>query len=128
MISYKDSIKLIDVDTDGYNDKTVVINQTVKSLFHLGGSYLQTASAEEHAADAHVYLNPKDPIVLANAYRLEGLYIVANLFGGDESDAWYRISRVVVGQRKLLANNVDNVHCFLTKVKAIADLPDPEES
>jgi len=97
-------------------------------LFHLGGSYSQSASAEEHAADAHVYLNPKDPIVLANAYRLEGMYIVANMFGGDESDAWYRIGSVVVGQRKLLANNVDNVHCFLNKVHALADLPEPEES
>jgi len=128
MISYKDKVKLILVDADGYNDKTVVLNQTVKSLFHLGGSYSQSASAEEHAADAHVYLNPKDPIVLANAYRLEGMYIVANMFGGDESDAWYRIGSVVVGQRKLLANNVDNVHCFLNKVHALADLPEPEES
>ena len=128
MISYKDTVKLIEVDADGYNDKTVVLNQAVKALFHLGGSYAQTASAEEHLADAHVYLNPKDANVLVNAYRLEGMYIVANLFGGDEADAWYRIGRVVVGQRKLLENNVDNVHCFLNKVQALAELPDPEES
>lgn len=128
MIVYKDTVKLIETSADGYNDKTVVLNTPVKSLFHLGASYVQGGSAEEYAADAHVYLNPKDPNVLTNAYRLEGMYIVANLFGGDEADAWYRINRVVVGQTKLLSNKVDNVHCFLTKVKAVAELPDPEES
>lgn len=122
MIVYKDTVKLVEVTADGYNDKTVVLNEPIKSLFHLGASYINGATAEERAADAHVYLNPKDANVLANAYRLEGMYIVANIFGGNEADAWYRIGSVVVGQTKLLSNKVDNVHCFLNKVQAIADL------
>ena len=128
MIIYKYTVKLVGVDVDGYNDKTVSLAESVKSLFHLGGSYSNSSKSEDFTSDAHVYLNPKDENVLNNAYRLEGMYIIANMFGGDESEAWYRINRVVVGQTKLLTNKVDNVHCFLTKVKAIAEIPEESES
>lgn len=123
MIVYQDKVKLLDVSIDGYNDKTVIVNETVNALFHQGSSYVNGQAADQFTADAHVYLDPKNLTVLDNAFRLEGWYIVANLFGGDESRGWYRIESVVVGQRKLLNNKVDNVHCFLKKVSAIEDLP-----
>lgn len=123
MIIYKDTVQLVDVSIDGYNDKSVIVNETVHALFHQGTSYVNGLNAEQVAADAHVYLDPKDPTVLDNAFRLEGWYIIAAPFGGEESESWYRIESVVVGQRKLLDNNVDNVHCFLKKVSAITELP-----
>ena len=123
MIIYQDKVQLLEVSIDGYNDKSVIVNETVHALFHQGTSYVNGQTADQFAADAHVYLDPKNPTVLDNAFRLEGWYIVANPFGGDESKSWYRIESVVVGQRKLLNNQVDNVHCFLKKVSAIEDLP-----
>lgn len=124
MIVYKDRVRLLDVEVDGYNDKTVVFDEQIKALFHLGSSVMSAPYSDQIIADAHVYLDPKSVHLKSRAYRLEGLYIIANVFGADDSTSWYRIESVVVGQRKLLANNVDNVHCFLKKVEAVAELPE----
>ena len=72
--------------------------------------------------DAHAYLDISDAYVLENAFRLEGMYLVANIFNGSEEESWYKISRCKVGQRKLLGNEVNNIHCFLTKCEALEPL------
>ena len=122
MISYKDTVYLVNLSVDGYNDKTISTTEEISALFHLGASYSNQDGATLYGSDAHVYLNPKNSVVMSNAYRLEGWYVVASIFGGDLNEGWYRIETVVVGQQKLLSNNVDNVHCFLKKVAAPVEL------
>ena len=87
-------------------------------------SQAESNYVEGISTDAHVYLDIENPFVKANAYRLEGMYIVANLQGGRESQAWYKISSCILGQRKLLDNDYNNIHCRLTKCAAL----DMEES
>lgn len=124
MIRYQDTVRLIDLAVDGYNDKVVDTDVLVKALFHLGASYSNENADTLYESDAHVYLDPRNSEVLSAIYRLEGWYIVpvATPFAYYQKESWYRIERVVVGQRKLLNNNVDNVHCFLKKVAAPTEL------
>ena len=124
LLEYKDPVLLIETAQDGYGDNMVVHIEHLNGLFRLGASQAEMNFVEGLATDAHIYLDIDNPFVRENAFRLEGMYIVANLHGGDESQAWYKISRCVLGQRKLLENDLNNIHCWLTKCSAL----DLEES
>ena len=119
LLNYQDVVRLIQTTQNGYGDHTISVDIEVPALFHEGTSQSQSGYVERIACDAHVYLDPENEYIKANAFRLEGMYLVANLYGGEESESWYKISRVVVGQRKLLDNAINNCHCFLTKCDAL---------
>lgn len=116
MINLKDTVRLATTVSDGYGDTTVEVLTEIDSLFLQSTSNSHSNNTEVTQADAHVYLDPFNPVLLAKGYRIEGMYLIANPFGAEDNESWYKISRVVVGQRKLLGNDVDNVHCFLQKV------------
>lgn len=122
MIVYKDTVQLAETVSDGYGDKRVVVLDTIPALFLQSTGSGHTSNADYVDADAHVYLDKDNAELLSRGYRIEGMYIIANPFGNAEDMSWYRIERVVVGQRKLLANNVDNVHAFLRKVAKLVDV------
>lgn len=116
---YLDTVTLVTTSTDGYGDQKVEVLADVKALFIQRTGVDHSQNAELPISDAVVYLDPKDPTVLNNAYRLEGMYVIARPFGQDQEESWYKIIGVNVGQRKLLSNMVDNVHCQLQKVAGL---------
>jgi len=119
LLNYQDTVRLIQTAQNGWGDNEITVDIPVGALFHEGTSQSQSGYVERIACDAHVYLDIDNPFIQENAFRLEGMYIVANLYGGKESESWYKISRVVIGQRKLLDNALNNCHCFLTKCDAL---------
>lgn len=119
LLDYKDDLLLIETTQDGYGDDSLVHVEEVKGLFLEGTSQSETNYTEMISSDAHVYLDIENDFIKNNAFRLEGMYLVANLYGGIETESWYKISRCKVGQRKLLENDINNVHCFLTKCEAL---------
>lgn len=116
MIALKDIVQLAETTSDGYGDVSVNVLTDVASLFLQSTGSAHSSNVDIANADAHVYLDIDNPILTERGYRIEGMYINANPFGAEGSESWYRITRVVVGQRKLLENNVDNVHAYLQKV------------
>lgn len=119
LLDYKDDLLLIETEQDGYGDNSLSHIEKVKGLFLQGTSQSQITYTEMLGTDAHVYLDIENEYVKENAFRLEGMYLVANLYGGTDEESWYKISRCKVGQRKLLENDINNVHCFLTKCEAL---------
>lgn len=119
LLNYQDTVRLIQTAQNGWGDNEVITDILVGALFHEGTSQSQSGYVERIACDAHVYLDIDNPFIQENAFRLEGMYLVANLYGGVESESWYKISRVVIGQRKLLDNALNCCHCFLTKCDAL---------
>lgn len=115
LLNYKDDVVLVDTYPDDYGDMGISHVEKLKGLFVQGTSQTRTGYVDAIGTDAHVYLDINNAFVQENAFRLEGMYLVANIFGGQENQQWFKISRVKVGQRKLLGNEVNNVHCFLTK-------------
>lgn len=116
---YKDTVKLAEVTSDGYGDETVNVLSSLNALFIQRSAVVRDNNIEGVASDATIYLDHTDPIVQTNSYRLEGMYIIAQPFGQEEQESWYRITGVSVGQRKLLDNTVDNVYCQLEKVAGL---------
>ena len=122
MITLKDTVQLAETVSDGYGDKRVVVLDTIPALFLQSTGSGHTSNADYIDSDAHVYLDHNNIELSSRGYRIEGMYIIANPFGSNMDASWYRIERVVVGQRKLLDNNIDNVHCFLRKVAKLVDV------
>ena len=116
MITMKDTCQLATTVSDGYGDTTVEVLTTIDCLFLQSTGNTHSSNVELATSDAHVYLDIENPIILDKGYRIEGMYLMVNPFGADDTESWYKITRVVVGQRKLLDNDVDNVHAFLQKV------------
>lgn len=116
MIDLKDTIRLAQTVSDGYGDTSVEILTEIDCLFLQSTSNSHSNNTEVVQADSHVYLDPFNSILVENGYRIEGMYIIANPLGSSDDESWYKITRVVVGQRKLLDNDIDNIHCFLQKV------------
>lgn len=127
-INYQDDITLIETTQDGYGDNSISHVEKLKGLFNSGTSQAETGYVEGLSSDANVYLDKDNAFVQSACMRLEGMYIVANPFGFKDSESWYKISSVEIGQDKLLSNSVDNVHCYLTKCDALADLDGDGES
>lgn len=115
-----DTVKLATTTVDGYGDKTVSVLTEVKSLFIQKTAIIHSNNTDGITSDATIYLDPTNTVVLANAFRLEGMYIISQPFGQSIGESWYRISNVTVGQRKLLNNAVDNIHCNLDKIANLA--------
>lgn len=121
-IKYSDDLVLISTKQDGYGDNTIDHIEHLKGLFNSGMSQSEVSYVEALSTDANAYLDINNEFVQKNCYRLEGMFIVANTFGFKESEQWFKISRVQIGQDKLLSNQVDNVHCYLTKCDALEEL------
>lgn len=116
MINMKDTCQLATLKSDGYGDKSVEVLTTVKCLFLQSTGRSHSSNVEIATSDAHVYLDITNPVIKDKGYRVEGIYLMVNPFGANNNESWYKITRVVVGQRKLLDNSVDNVHAYLQKV------------
>lgn len=122
LLIYKDPVVLIETTQNFYGDNAIGHIEHLNGLFVQGTSQSESRFVEGIGTDAHIYLDIENEWVKANAFRLEGMYLICNLLGGNEKDAWYKIARCKVGQRKLLENDINNIHCFLTKCAALADI------
>lgn len=114
-----DTVKLATTTVDGYGDKAVTVLTEVEALFIQRTGVTHGTNTNGITSDATIYLDPTDNIVLDNAFRLEGMYIIAQPFSQLEEEAWYKITHVTVGQRKLLDNTIDNIYCTLEKVAGL---------
>ena len=113
-LQYKDDVRLMTSTRDMYGDIVNEVAHETKGLFLLGMSESFQNDTYTIGTDAHVYLDPTDPVIVSEGLRLEGKLLQVKGFSGKWDN--YKIQRVKVGQRKLLGNEVNNVHCFLSKV------------
>lgn len=120
MIKLKDTIKLVITSApNGYGDTTVESLVDLKCLFNQSTGSTHNQHIDYINSDASAYIDFNNVEVVNRAYRLEDMYIIANLFNGSESESWYKISRVVIARKKLTCNKIDNVRIYLDKSEAL---------
>jgi len=116
MITYKDTCQLVGESHDGYGDKQIASQTDIPCLFLQSSSNTHSNNADIATADAHIYLDPTNDLLISLGYKIEGMTLIVNTLNGADDKKWYKVSRVLVGQRKLLDNNVDNVHAYLHRI------------
>ena len=114
-MKYIDTVQLVTTTVDGYGDVTATVLTDADALFVQRTGVQHSDNSTGIVSSAALYLDPANSIVVSNLYRLEGMYVVANLFGDAQNKSWYRITSVNVAQRKLLDNTIENIYCQLDK-------------
>lgn len=119
-INLKDKVRIINAGVDGYGDAITLESAEVRGAFFEGlSSNFKNDTDMIEAYDAHCYVDETADFVVSNSYRLEGMYLVANLYNDETSESWYKIRDVKLGITKMLDNSVNNCHVFLQKVDAL---------
>lgn len=120
-LDYKDTVQLISTKlaSDGYGTEIVDEVHDVQALFLTNTGWQHSNFQTSVTSDAEIYLDPEDEWVIENAYRLEGMYVLANRFGSSDGESWYKITQTIVGEDKLLDNEIDNVNCQLKKTAEV---------
>ena len=116
-LTYKDSVTLVKpvLPLDGYTTEIVGETAVVPCLLISNTRYTHNSNRNEIQSDAEVYIDPENQFVIDNVNRLEGMMVIADRFGSDDAQSWYRIITVRVGEDKLLTDTIDNILCFLKK-------------
>ncbi len=119
-MKYRDTVELYSIVSDGYaNTKSSLMESEVKAIFLQSVGYEHQGNRDGVITDAICYLDPDNPFVINNHYRLEGMYLKAVMFGSDEVESWYKIENVAVNRDHLLCNRIDNVECALKKTRPL---------
>lgn len=119
-LSYNETATIVKVQADGYGNKKVPVQQiAVPAIFLQGTGFDRSSFQENVTADAILYVDPTNAFVVANHMRLEGMYVVMQLFGSDADQSWYKIVTVTVNRDHLLENQINNVECVLKKTRPI---------
>lgn len=120
LFKYQDTATFVKVTSGVYaNSKTVVEQEGVPVVFLQSTGFNRSRFSETIDADAICYPDPLSEFVVDNFNRLEGMYILAPLFGVDNDDGWYKVETVIVNRDHLLTNTIDNIELRLKKTKKI---------
>lgn len=120
LLEYKDVATFVIVESNGYRGTKVPLEQDDVPVIFLQDTNFKSGGFQENiTADAICYPDPKNIFVIENHNRLEGMYILAPLFGVADEDAWYKVESATVNRDHLLSNTIDNVELILKKTTMI---------
>lgn len=121
LFEYQDTVTFVKTSPSGYgNTKTVSQQVDVAAVFIPNTSFVRSGFQENIDADALCFPIPSSAFIIENKYRLEGFYVRAPLFDGNEDESWYKIDSCIVNRDHLLSNEIDNVELRLKKTRPIA--------
>src|SRR5437588_7091368 len=119
-MDYKDQVTLVLTALDSYGTPSIAETHVIPATILLGGiGTLFTNHEDEVTADITVFVDPTDPWVQANHYRLEEMLVVAPLFDTAQETSWYKVTKAKVSRDVLLTNQIDVVRLSLKKTVSI---------
>lgn len=120
-LKYNEVLTFVEVaSSSGYgNSKTISSQHDVDCIFIQNTQFNRGNYQENVDADAFCYPDPENSFIQSLANRLEGLYILAPLFGASDDQAWYKVTDVTVNRDHLLTNTIDNIELKLKKTRPI---------
>lgn len=119
-LNYNDVVTFYLVKASTYRGKKIVVDSSeVEATFIQSTNFQQSQFQEQVTADAIVYPNPDNDFISKYANRLEGMYILANVYGSADTVAWYKVEQCTINRDHLLTNQIDNIYCRLKKTAAL---------
>lgn len=116
LFEYQDIVTIYSVASSGYgNTKSVTGYEDIPAVFLQNTGFEHNGFRDGINSDARCYVDPENDFVIAENYRLEGMYILAPLFDATTDEGWYKVAQVNVNRDHLLGNTIDNVELILIK-------------
>lgn len=120
MICYTDTIKMYRVSPDEYgNDKVVEEIDSVPCIFMQSTGFSHSSFQDSTDSDSTIFIDPKNQFIIDNAYRLEGMYVLAQMFGSSSDESWYKVTAVAVNRDIIGCKNIDNVELAVKKTRPL---------
>lgn len=115
-MNYNEKITLVETITNAYGNNQVVTEyDDVCAIFLAGTGFVHNRFSDSATSDAVCYIDPQTDFLKEKSYRIEGWYILAPVFAAEDSESWYKITRVTINRDHLLGNTIDNVELQLKK-------------
>lgn len=122
-MDYNELLTFYLLSSTGYQGvKQISDSELVPCIFSQNTSIARRQQQENIDADALCYPDFNNDFIFKYANRLEGMYIVANVFEGTESKSWYKVDTCIVNRDVLLDNEIDNIELRLKKVEALPNI------
>lgn len=121
-LDFKDQAVIYPVTSSGYGDDVFGTPHTVPALYEQTTGFSHGNSQDAVSAASHIYLPGDDSFILENAGRLEGMILMVNPLGADDSQQYFRISSVTPARDILLGNQLQHVECNLTKTSRVPNV------
>lgn len=123
LLKYPDTATFILADSGEYSgNKTIGDQAEVPVIFVQGTNYNRNNHQDIVDADAVCWPDFTNAFIIEHANRLEGMYVLMDLYGGDPGNAWFKIASVVTHRDHLLNNTIDNIECRLQKTTPIPNI------
>ncbi len=119
-LKYPDTATFVKVESDGYgNTKSAQQQVDIPVVFLQNTGFDRNNNQENVDSDAICYPDFNHSFISENHNRLEGMYVLAPLFGASDSAGWYKVIDVTVNRDHLLGNVIDNIELRLKKTRPI---------
>lgn len=120
-LEYPDTATFYEVASSGYrNEKIIQESGSVRCIVIQSTGTITNRNQELVDADAILYPDPTDAFITEHFNRLEGMFVLAALFGAADADSWYKVETVTVNRDHLLNNEIDNIEVQLKKSAPVA--------
>ncbi len=119
-LTYPDTASFYIVGSGEYaNKKVIEDNADVNVIFIQATGFAHAGFQDNIDADAVAYVDFNNAFIVEHNNRLEGMYILMELFGSDADESWYKVTSVIVNRDHLLGNTIDNIQLLLKKTSAL---------
>lgn len=122
LFDYQDTATFVWTSSNEYGDRTVVDTAEVNCSFFQDTSFTRSQFADSTDTDAVMFVDPDSQALLDKHYRLEGVYVMIDLFGASEESSWFRVTKASISRDNLLSNQIDNVELALKKARPIPNV------
>lgn len=123
ILNYQDTATFVSVSPTGYKGAVTVVEQVlVPVIFAQSTGRTRTGFQDAVESDAVCYPDFNNAFIANHHNRLEGMYVIMQLFGSSEPVSYYRVAKCTVNRDHLLGNSIDNIELLLKKSAPLPDV------
>ncbi len=119
-LNYNETVTFYSTKSDVYaNNKRIDEKADVDCIFTQATNFSHNAFRDTIDADAICYPDFENDFIISHHNRLEGMYILAPIFGDPDERALYKVINCTINRDHLLSNKIDNIELILKKSEKI---------
>ncbi len=114
-LNFTDVVTFFATTTNDYGQDVLGAETDVSGLFVQSTGYQHNNHQDSVTSGSFLYLPADNNFVKDNAFRLEGMVVRINLFGGENGKQYFRIVSASPGRDILTNGIVRHIECQLEK-------------
>lgn len=118
-IDYIHTIRVFETTVDEYGEQVISDYHDIPAVFEETITFNHNDYRDELDATSVALFDPNDTYVLEMGRRMEEHLCVANPFDAPETQQWFKVSSVAIGQYHQTSRQVNTVYVTLKKTRPL---------